>query len=694
MISTADHVSPKADRSILNPSKEYKNEAIKVTASILFFAIVYLALVFLAVVLAGFVSFIGIQIIILKPMFLTIMLGLGLIGLGLMVIFFLIKFIFTRRKIDRSGYREIKKEEFPELFEYIKNIAAETNTPFPKKIYLSHDVNASVFYDSSFLSMFFPVRKNLLIGLGFVNSVNLSEFKAVIAHEFGHFSQDSMRLGSYVFNTNKIIYNMLYENDGYAKALDSWAEASGYFAIFARLTVKIVELIQYILKKVYLVVNKANMSLSRQMEHHADSISAYVSGPNHIISALKRLEIGDSCYQALLRRYESWIPELYKPDNLFEHHRELLRHFAEELGYRTENGLPVPDGNNNFTPKSRIIFKDQWSSHPSTDEREKYLNNLPFIPVETQQESPWSLFGNTDTLSREMTESLFEQVKYKDEPQLMDLEKFKEKYYSNYKKFSFNKKYNGFYDNRRIYNPGLHEMQQKPAPRSHFDELFREDNTILPRQLEAVSSDIHLLKSFENSDIKTFDFDGNKYRKADIPQILKQLETEEENLKNKLELIDTEISRFFISRCKDCDKEKMLELYSRYFTLSKESEEAMERYNKLYSTLNPVYTTKLPYDESRRIIYEVREIEKNIKQHFLQILPEIINDKFLDEINAEKVKNYLFQERAYIDHSGFNEIELNIMHESLDIYASVLFEREFNAKKNLLDKQLEILDTH
>jgi Zn-dependent protease with chaperone function len=213
MNATANHVSSvKSDRSILKPNNEYKNEAIKVTASILFFAIIYLTLVFLAVVLAGFVSFIGIRIILFKPMFITIMLGFGLIGLGLMVIFFLIKFIFTSRKIDRSGYREIKREEFPELFGYIENIAAETKTPFPKKIYLSQDVNASVFYDSSFLSMFFPVRKNLLIGLGFVNSVNLSEFKAVIAHEFGHFSQHSMRLGSYVFNTNKIIYNMLYEN--------------------------------------------------------------------------------------------------------------------------------------------------------------------------------------------------------------------------------------------------------------------------------------------------------------------------------------------------------------------------------------------------------------------------------------------------------------------------------------------------
>jgi Zn-dependent protease with chaperone function len=37
--------------------------------------------------------------------------------------------------------------------------------------------------------MFLPIKKNLQIGLGLVNSLNVSEFKAVMAHEFGHFTQ-------------------------------------------------------------------------------------------------------------------------------------------------------------------------------------------------------------------------------------------------------------------------------------------------------------------------------------------------------------------------------------------------------------------------------------------------------------------------------------------------------------------------
>src|SRR5690606_1667330 len=205
----------------------------------------------------------------------------------------LVKFLFKSNKIDRSGLFEIKKSDQPRLFEFVTRIAEETHTPLPKKIYVSADVNASVFYDSTFWSMFFPVRKNLQIGLGLVNAVTLSEFKAIIAHEFGHFSQRSMKLGSYVYHMNKIIFNLLHDNEGYENTLQSWANASWYFSIFAVITIRIVNGIKWVLRQVYALVNMQYMSLSRQMEFHADTISASVSGASHLITSLHRLEVAD-----------------------------------------------------------------------------------------------------------------------------------------------------------------------------------------------------------------------------------------------------------------------------------------------------------------------------------------------------------------------------------------------------------------
>lgn len=682
-------VNGNTDRSILKPGKAYRQEALKVTAAILFFVLVYLALITLAAFLAVFVSFIGIKLIILKPMFLTLMIGVGLIGLGIMVIFFLIKFIFTSQKIDRSGYREIRRNEFPELFAYIESLAKETQTPFPKRIYLTHEVNASVFYDSSFFSMFFPVKKNLLIGLGLVNSVNLSEFKAVLAHEFGHFSQHSMRLGVYVFNTNKIIYNMLFDNDGYANTLGRWAEASGYFAVFATLTAKIVQLIQYILRKVYVVVNKSNLSLSRQMEHHADTVSAFVAGPNHIISSLNRLELAGVGHQYLLNQYDKWIHENQKPANMFEHHAEVMKVFATDQGYELENGIPVIEQNEKSTMvRSRIVFKDQWASHPSNQERDNYLKSLNIPLHETDKSSPWVLFGDFRKVQEEITDQLFSAIKYKGEVELMDLHSFRERFNREHSKFTFNKRYKGFYDNRRIRRFDLNNHSDL-MEYFDFEELYNEANLLLPKKLEVLSSDIELLKNLAQSKIKTFDFDGKKLKKKDIPEILKQLETEEKQCQDQLNTLDIAVFKFFIRKP---DGKELENLYLKYFEVSAETEKAIKDYNELASTINPIYSGSIPFEVARKIINDVLNIEMKIKAHYKTILPELQKHNYLAEAKLKKAENYLSRDRDYFDASGFNNIELDIFNEAMGIYVEAIYEREFRIKKAILDKQLEILN--
>ena len=57
---------------------------------------------------------------------------------------------------------------------------------------MSPDVNAACMSRTSLVNLFVEPKKDLLIGLGLVNCVNLSEFKAVLAHEFGHFCQPGL----------------------------------------------------------------------------------------------------------------------------------------------------------------------------------------------------------------------------------------------------------------------------------------------------------------------------------------------------------------------------------------------------------------------------------------------------------------------------------------------------------------------
>src|SRR5262249_31671925 len=188
------------------------------------------------------------------------------------------KGLFKHQRVDRSLYVEVKENDQPELFGFIRQLARDTQAPFPRRIYLSPEVNAAVFYDSSLLSLVLPVRKNLLIGLGLVNSLPLVELKAVLAHEFGHFSQSSMKVGSYVYMANRIIADMVYGRDKWDEVLAQWRALDLRIGIFGWALSAVVWALRAVLGGVFRLINFTHLALSRQMELNADLVAVSVTG--------------------------------------------------------------------------------------------------------------------------------------------------------------------------------------------------------------------------------------------------------------------------------------------------------------------------------------------------------------------------------------------------------------------------------
>jgi len=135
----------------------------------------------------------------------------GLSALFLAV--FMIKALFFVRKGGEPDDLEVNAEQEPALFEFLHTLADEAGAPRPHRVFLSARVNAAVFYDLSIKNLLFPSRKNLEIGLGLVNILSLSEFKAVLAHEFGHFAQRSMAVGNWVYIAQQIAAYIIAQRD-------------------------------------------------------------------------------------------------------------------------------------------------------------------------------------------------------------------------------------------------------------------------------------------------------------------------------------------------------------------------------------------------------------------------------------------------------------------------------------------------
>ncbi|HEY5750546.1 MAG TPA: M48 family metalloprotease [Chryseolinea sp.] len=682
------------DDRILQPTRAFKQEVTKVLGSILFFMVTYIALMAAAIVLAVLCCYGGVMIVTLWPRFITLMLGVGLIGLGLMVIYFLLKFLFKSKTTDRSGLTEITAADQPELFQFIKTLTRETQSMSPKRIYVSPEVNAYVFYDSSFWSMFFPVRKNLTIGLALVNSVNLSEFKAILAHEFGHFSQRSMKLGSYVYNVNQVIYNMLYDNDDYGEVLAGWANASGYFAIFAGLTAGIVRGIQWILKEVYTVMNKSYMSLSRQMEFHADAVAAYVSGSDHLITSLRKLEVANTCYDKVFQVYGAWFEQEVKPVNVYPDHAEVMRHFAADHGLALENGLPKIEAESmaRFN-KSRVVVKDQWASHPSTDDREAHLRSLNTF-TETEHASAWVIFRDAEALQKKITEKVYANVTFKEAPLVVDSNIFSKRYYQELEKYTLNKRYKGFFTYRSIADVDVDALQTT-LQASNLDEVLDEPTLELPFEIAGIKNDINTLDIIRRSGnrVKTFEFEGEKLDQEDAGSLAEKLKTELTETEVRLAEADKKVITFFIQQAVSKGvAEKIKDDYRALFAAARQSKEDLMRYIEIQTTMQPLYYQQVTIEKAHALMNLVRQKEKPIKERLKTMLANEHYGVHYTSKDKEKLEQFIVSDHTYFKGSSFLDAEMALLHDAMKLYQTLATDYAFILKKELLERQLQLLD--
>ncbi len=688
--TTPRNVNPR----ILEPSPEFRKEALKAVGAIVFFVFMYIVLVVAGVALAALCAAGGIALILLKPMFLTLMLGIGLAGLGVMVLFFLFKFLFKRQKIDRSGLIEITEKEHPRLFQFVRQLALETHTSFPRKIYLSPDVNASVFYNSSFWSMFLPVRKNLQIGLGLVNAVNLSEFKAIIAHEFGHFSQKSMKLGSYVYNMNHIIFNMLYDNDGYERAIETWGNASGYFALFAGLTVRIVKGIQWILQQLYTLINTSYMSLSRQMEFHADTVSATVSGGNHLITSLRRLEVADITYNNVFGFYQQHFTKGFKPENIYPQHSEVMRLFSEFHSLPVDNGLPQVDaGSFARFNKSRVVLKDQWASHPSTDDRERHLRSLA-VETPAMHESPWQLFEGAEALQRMVTTKAFQEVKYEAAVQLIDAADFRRQYREEFDRYQLPSIYKGYFDSRYVTRTDLRGVEDTiDVNGESLEKLLSEETVALPQVKNGLINDLDTLAAIRDGHVKvkTFEFDGKKYRGKDAGGVYLQLQDELKETERLIGEADRKLIAWFIGKARENgDHEKLRAAYSELFLEVERTENDVRLYAKMQELMMPLFQT-MTFDAIQIAISQLKLGEPDFRERLSKVIDDPSNVELITDDQRKSVTTYLSKEWDYFRAQEHVQEDIDRLNECLYALWNVASEREFKARASVLNLQLELI---
>ncbi|MDW8850640.1 M48 family metalloprotease [Flavobacterium sp. MMLR14_040] len=675
-------------------SAKFKKRTTNAILSVIFFFIVYVALILSAIGITIFAGYGGLMIIAAKPMFLTIMIGAGLLCMGGLVLVFLFKFMFVKHTVDRSHLIEITREEEPKLFAFIADIVSVVKTDFPKKIYLSPEVNASVFYDSTFWSMFLPIKKNLQIGVGLINSVSEIELKAILAHEFGHFSQRSMKVGSYVYNVNQIIHNMLYDNDSYNSIAQSWGSVNGYFAFFTIIAVKIVEGIQWILRQVYSVVNISYHALSRQMEFHADAVAAGVTGSKPLITSLLRLDLADHSFNTVLNYYEKNIPDSISTENIYSQQSFVMNFIAAKSKLEVENNLPqlTSDFFNRYN-KSKLVIENKWGTHPSIEDRVKELEKLNLKTTEENTSLAIGLFKDSKQLQNKFTNKLFSTVTYSNDVIFHENDKFFEEYEKDFLSNSFNDLFNSYYDDK---NPGNVDFDSilPDVSIKNAEELFSNSAVDLVYNSISLEKDINTLKQIVdgNYKIKSFSYDGHKVPAKNAKELVKELETELKEIKDQIAKNDIEIYLYFVNLANHQNKrEEFKSLYDELQKMDKEFDINIDFFVKMLNASEFMHHVNTFEVIERKM--KLLKIEED--QFKIQIEKMLENKSYNSAITIETKQlfaKYLSEDWVYFNKNEYLNECLEILSKAMNNYQMILSKSFFQKKKDLLDFKIQLIN--
>lgn len=319
---------------------------------------------------------------------------------------FMLKALFFIQRGDNKDLLELKAADQPRLFEFLYRLADEAGAPRPAHVYLSAKVNAAVFYDLSILNLLFPSRKNLEIGLPLVNVLNLSELKAVLAHEFGHFAQRSMAIGSWVYIAQQIASQIIHRRDALDKFLSGISRTDPRIAWIGWLLSLIVWSIRSLMDSLLRLVVLAQRSLSRQMEFHADLVAVSLTGSDEIVNALHKLQAADDAWARTLSFANSQLGRGKKVPDLYAVQTRIIETMARILddpGY----GATPTSGQKERVFKTGFAQPPQmWSTHPASSDREDNAKRT-YISARRDERSASLLFENLPAVKTALAEQAF-----------------------------------------------------------------------------------------------------------------------------------------------------------------------------------------------------------------------------------------------------------------------------------------------
>lgn len=177
-----------------------------------------------------------------------------------------------RDKFTASGML-LDRAAQPRLFAELDKIAAALNETLPREVYLIGAPNAFVADRGGVMG--FGSRRVMGVGLPLLSLLTVSEFRAVLAHEFAHYYGGDTSLGPWVYKTKTSIVRIFENMRSIGDLAHIWVLGTMYL------------LVHTILRFYFEGFLRAINFISRKQEFRADELASIVTGRQNVIDGLR-----------------------------------------------------------------------------------------------------------------------------------------------------------------------------------------------------------------------------------------------------------------------------------------------------------------------------------------------------------------------------------------------------------------------
>jgi Zn-dependent protease with chaperone function len=316
----------------------------------------------------------------------AILIGLGIVVLGTAYAFFIGMYrLFFPPRPQTSGLK-VTSEEQPEIWLLARKVAADVGTKPVDRIVITPDPGVSVHLEGSLpATLFGGGHRVLQIGIPSIHALAVNEFRAILAHEYGHFSNRDTQWSTFTYAMGNGLVAAFRATPGPLKQED---DAGGWIALVMALNPAYWTLLLFL--KLFLNVTSA---FSRIREVMADVRAMKLYGGESFRNGLARVAFNDAVFSVIF--HGEVVPALAKENKSITDLSSTMDLLM--AGLDDEKREEIKSSMANQEPSA-------YDSHPPIPTRLKYSERFAGGRVEQDKGETSALFHDWHALNEKIAD--------------------------------------------------------------------------------------------------------------------------------------------------------------------------------------------------------------------------------------------------------------------------------------------------